>query len=353
MVCAAGAVALAWPIAAQNTTTPPVITLPGVQDYSLPPGTPTPQATPTIAPPPVRVTVPSPTPTPAPTSVRADAPAARVTPAPVAAPTAAPTPVPLPTPDGPPAAVPSPDASAVPAPTPTAPIATAPPAQADGGTPLWSWLAGGVALALLAGAAYLWRRRRAPELDESVEPAAAIAEPPAPTPEPVPAASAAPTVELRAIELATQGPDALLRFELVLRNDAGVPLEAVRPVVVLGSAGPTLAREIASFHASAPTMNAAAQFDLAPGEARRLTGELTLPGTAMHVSEVAGRAMIVPVVLVDLRWRSGLSVRADGAAFLVGTGTEEASRLGPIWVDRTGQRFTRIAARRFVPEAQS
>lgn len=211
---------------------------------------------------------------------------------------------------------------------------------------------------LLAGAGwFLWRRRSMHEPEE--EAYAPIPAPPPPPP-PVaptaasapPPAAAAPTVELRPIELATQGPDALLRFELLLRNDGAVPLEGVRPVVVLGSAGPELANQIARFHAAAPTMSAAAQFDLPPGEARRLTGELILPGTAMHVTEVNDRAMIVPVVLVDLRWRGGLSIRADGVAFLIGTGSSETAKLGPIWVDRSGQRFTRLDARRFNPESR-
>jgi hypothetical protein len=345
------ATVMAMPAAAQNTTAPPIITLPGVQNYSLPPGTPTPTPTPTPIPtatpaaPPPLVARTVPTPAASPTSRATPTPAPAATPAPSPSPAPAPLDAPAAAPTITPAGSPAPASVATPSPTPIQSVAP------EGGGAWWPWLLG--ALILIGGAAVVLRRRRAPDPAGAGEQEFVAAEPPeqvAPAPLTNAPAPAAPTIELRPVELATQGPDALLRFELLLRNDGEVPLEGVRPVVVLGSAGPDLATEIARFHAGAPTMNAAAQFDLAPGDARRLNGELVLPGTAMHVREVNDRAMIVPVVLVDVRWRSGLSVRADGAAFLIGTGSSDTPKLGPVWVDRSGQRFTRLDARRFTPE---
>ncbi|MBN2972574.1 hypothetical protein JW805_11150 [Roseomonas aeriglobus] len=372
------------PMTAAAQDTPPVQTLPSADRFQLPPGnsqavpTPTPTPAPTIiTPPPVVRTVPSPTPTPTPTppATRTPAAGATPTPQPTRTPSSRSTPTLTPTPRD--AATPSPAATQtspavatpIPGPTPDAPstpaVAEAPaeaPAPA-GGPPAWLWWLAGLGLAGSAVYAVLaWRRKRAEIADMAYEPVAPPPAPPAPAPKPKPAAPvqptpAAPTVsparalafDFRPQRLWTRGPNAYLAFELLLTNASSTPLSGVRPVVTLGSAGPETASELAGFAAQVASLPGTEPFDLRAGETRRIAGELTLPGDAMHVTTVAEREMIVPVAMVGAAWRGGLSVASAADAFVIGAGDPSSAKLGPIWVDRPGQIYGRLDARRFTP----
>jgi hypothetical protein len=153
-------------------------------------------------------------------------------------------------------------------------------------------------------------------------------------------------IEILPASLATRGPDALLAFELVVANPGGAPLDAIRANVGATTASPDVADQIAAFAAAAPD-GGITQFDLAGGASHRIGGELLLPGDRMYVTEHGDRALIVPVVLVSLRWRAGLSVRTATASFVIGVGDRTAAKLGPVWVDRAGQVYTRLSARPF------
>ncbi|URW74549.1 hypothetical protein M9980_08145 [Sphingomonas donggukensis] len=364
---------LAAPALAQdNVQAPPVQTTPTLNNFSLPPGTPTPTPTPS--------TVPTPAPTAAPPpvvpTVRAT-PTPAATPAPRATPRATPTAAPTAAATTPPESVaPAPEAVATPvapAPTPTplptgSPLAEpspVPTASQPASNALW-WLGGGVLL-LLAGAVgfVLWRRRETDDAMAEDVPAqdddaiAYVAPVPAPSPPAAPV-QAAPTpavdtppgrslvTTLRPREMWTQGPDAVLAFELVVTNHGTASADAIRTTIALTSAGRDTAAEIAAFQAGADFAGGPEPFTLQPGESFVLGGEILLPGDAMRVNEVGDRAMIVPVAMVAMRWRGGLSVRTAGDAFVIGTGDAGATRLGPIWVDRAGVRFAKLDARRFV-----
>ncbi len=358
------------PAAAQDT--PSVQTLPGANSYQLPPGnsqavpTPTPTPAPTIAaPPPVVRTVPSPTPTP----VATRTPAVRATPAPRPTPTPAPqasgTPAPAATPSpavaDTPVPVPTPSASATPAVVETPAVAPTP-APAEGPS-MWLWWLAGLGLAGVAAYAVLARARHRSEATDVVyEPVALPPAPATPAPKPVtpvaPTRTASPPVAAPARALAfdfrpqrlwTRGPNAYLAFELLLTNASTAALSGIRPVVTLASAGPDTATELAGFAAQVPSLPAAEPFDLRAGETRKITGELTLPGDAMHVTTVAEREMIVPVAMVGAAWRGGLSVASAAEAFVIGAGDPGSAKLGPVWVDRPGQIYGRLDARRFTP----
>lgn len=364
------------PALAQDT----IQTLPGANTYQLPPGnsqaTPSPSPTPTTAPtpsvaplPPVVRTAPTPTPTPTPvpTVTRVPTPQPSPTPAPQA--TETPTPVPI--------APPSPVAEATPQPLATPTALATPSAVATPGLPAiptpadgrsgWLWwlaglgLAGGAVVALLA-----WRRRHAESAAVIYEPVAPPPASPPPAPKPKSQAPIAPTrtalpvtpaatparpiaLDFRPQRLWTRGPNAFLAFELVLTNAGAGPLSGVRPVVTLASAGPGTAAELAGFAAQISALPGAEPFDLRAGETRKVAGELTLPGDAMHVTTVAEREMIVPVAMIGLAWRGGLSVASAAEAFVIGAGDPTSPKLGPIWVDRPGQVFDRLDARRFTP----
>lgn len=368
------------PARAQDT----VQTLPGVDRFELPPGnsqtTPTPSQTPTpsptpsvVTPPPVVRTVPSPAPSPRPVATRT--PALRPTPTPASTPratetplraTGTPTPAPTATPStvGAAAPLPSPTPAVAPQPTVAATPAAAATSAAEVGPPAWLWwlaglgLAGGAGFALVAG-----RRKRAKVDDVVYQPVAPPPAPPRPAqtpkpqPSPWPAAPVSPTatparplaLDFRPQRLWTRGPNAYLAFELVLTNAGSTPLAGVRPVVTLASAGPDTAAELAGFAAQLSSLPGGEPFDLRVGETRKVAGELTLPGDAMHVTTVAEREMIVPVAMIGMVWRGGLSVASAAEAFVIGVGDPTSAKLGPVWVDRPGQIYGRLDARRFTP----
>ncbi|MES2338885.1 MAG: hypothetical protein V4537_12385 [Pseudomonadota bacterium] len=358
----ASTAAVAQDNAATAVPPPPVI-----ERYSLPPGnsqTPAPTPVPTATP------VPAPTPTPRPTATRTPAaalPTSTPTPstvrAPAPTPTASATPAAVPTTD----AQPSPEASAaVPLPdaTPTG-LASEPAVTPLPQTPRdgWRWLWWTIGMLVVgAGGFALWRRGQGNPSDpvaHVVEPAERDAVPaaaaPTPSPPAAPVAPVAPqpkrtlSLDFRAQRLWTRGPDAFLAFEMIVTNAAAAAIDAIRPVVTLASAGPETAAEIAEFTARASQLPGGDPFTLQPGETRSVAGELMLPGDAMYVTTAADRELIVPLALVSLQWRAGLSIGTTSDAFVIGTGDPSSPRLGPIWVDRSGQEYLRLDARRFTP----
>ncbi|MBB4840024.1 hypothetical protein HNP52_003116 [Sphingomonas kyeonggiensis] len=322
------------------------------------------------APSPTPAPVPTPTPTPAartatpqPQPQRA-APVARATPAPrEAAPVAA-----SPTPAASPAStvVPSPVAQPIPAPQ---PAQTEPAPEPASATPPWLWAAagaGGTALLGLGGWLLLGRRRRREE-DEveayEAEPVAVAAPPLQPppglgraTPAPAPAQPAvrAPApVGAEPFELGINPHrivfgenEVLLEFELLIANGTGAAADSIRVAYAAMSAHARQDEVIAGFHGGPPGEPGGPPFDLPAGGGGRMPVRLAIPRSGVNVVEVGGRPMFVPIVLIDLRWRGGLSIRRFGADFILGT-AGQGDKLGPIWLDRpapTGQ----LAANRYL-----
>ncbi|HWK35885.1 MAG TPA: hypothetical protein VNR91_06465, partial [Sphingomonas sp.] len=244
--------------------------------------------------------------------------------------------------------------------------------------PLWPWLLAGLALIAAVGAGFAWGRRSreaalagrgtpvVPDLPlvptPPLRPQTPAAPPAAPTtPAATPSPATAPTTPAPVIPPATSHPLSIefvpasarlgngtiaLDFELVVTNSGTQAADAVRVAVTMVTASPDLARQIPAFNATAPGGPMSDPVTLAPGQGHRIAGQLALPAEAMHVTRVGDRPMTVPVVLVHLRWRGGLSVRSLGDAFLIGTGDARAARLGPIWLDRD-RSYAPVTARRF------
>jgi hypothetical protein len=363
LLAAAAFVAVVPPVIAQQTpapsprpTPPPsVITLPGAERFSLPSSGPQ-AARPTPAPSPLVV------PTLAPTPAAQHTPVAAPTPTPTRAPVARPTPAPTPsvalvlTPT--PVATPTPQPTVQPALTSTPVPQTAPAAQPVAqSAPVWPWIALGSAgtLALGAIAWFLLRRRRREEDEEELfepEPAAVppppapprpVAPPPSPAPVPPPLTDPI-AIEIRPRDLVLNGEDAHLSVELILTNTGPVSADGLRITLALISASPDQDMQSARFHTSSNLQPVAEPFDLAAGQRWAITGRLTLPRATIHAVTVGTRTMFVPLVMVDLRWRGGLSLKRHGADFMVGTGGQGA-KLGPIWLDRT--RYEALAASRY------
>ncbi|MBC9032435.1 hypothetical protein IAG41_08535 [Sphingomonas sp. JC676] len=369
MICAT-AVTLAAPMAfAQQdapapaptpspSRTPGVFTLPGVvpERYSLPGGTPVPVSPPatTVSPSPIAIPTPS-----------AVAPSRRIErprverrptvperaieiPAPVPTPTAAPTPA-----SAPPIATPTP--AAAPAPLPPA---------AQPAMPGWLWmLIGAAATAMLGGAAWLLLRRRAEPIEEEEVVFAETlpvppphASPPPLTPPPPPRPAPAPPsrlqshpfeIGIRPVRIELGERDVTLDFELLIGSLQSDPAEAIRLSLAMMSASPDQDNILAGFHRGPPGEVAGEPFDLAPGSGVRMPVRLLLARDRIHVVEVRGRPMFVAMALVDLRWRSGLSIRRYGADFMLGA-AGQGDRIGPIWLDR-GSPTGPLGATRYVP----
>jgi hypothetical protein len=139
---------------------------------------------------------------------------------------------------------------------------------------------------------------------------------------------------LRPARIDVLAEEVALEFELLIGNRQATAAENVRLYLSLLSASPDQDRHIAGFHAATLVDPAAPPFDLAAGSGGRMPARVTLPREHVHVVQVGGRPMFVPLVLVDLRWRSGITVKRFGADFMVGT-AGQGSKLGPIWLDRS------------------
>lgn len=366
LAAAALAVSIAAPVVhAQQTATPAptptpapsrppnLMYLPNVtpERFTLGTPSPTPAPTPAIVPPPAPVATDTP---------RASAPARTASrPSAARAPVAQPTPSASPTAVETPAPVPSPLATAAPMPAPQ----TVPAAQ-PAGTPGWLWmLIGAGATALVFGGVWALRRRRGVEQVEAHEAPAASPPPPPPPARPVapppglaPKAASPPAaapsgepfeIVLRPARIEVTERDIMLECELLIGNTQASAAENVRVTLAMMTASPDQDRNIAGFHANPMVDPAGTPFDLAAGAGGRMPVRLALPRELVHVVEVAGRPMFVPLVMIELKWRAGISIRRFGADFMVGT-AGQGGKVGLIWLDRN-QQARELAATRYLP----
>ena len=135
-------------------------------------------------------------------------------------------------------------------------------------------------------------------------------------------------------------------LEIDVVNAASQAAEGLRPALALISASPDQDRWRAAFHAGPPPQNQGGPVDVAAGGRLRLPARLTLHREQLHLVTHGGRPMFVAMLLCDLRWRGGLSLRRLGADFLLGA-AGQCARPGPIWLDRPAP--PALAAIRYVP----
>lgn len=225
---------------------------------------------------------------------------------------------------------------------------------------LWRWIAGGAGLILLLGLAG-WRVRRHriaihPSMPvPPTPPARDVADkvpPKAEKPTAPPAASAPARAVSDPFDLQIGGArimfgEAEMVVDLQLRITNAQPgaAEGIRPALALISANPDQDRWRAAFHAAPPFESGVQPFDLAPGAGALLPVRLALRREQIHIVPLAGRPMFVAMLMIDLRWRGGLSIRHCGADFLLGAAGQGA-RPGPIWLDRPAP--PALAAARYI-----
>lgn len=232
---------------------------------------------------------------------------------------------------------------------------------------LWMLIGGAATLVLAGGARLLLRRRTEPSDEEAIEQAMPVqvaepVQPPSPPPAPpraaeravLPPSPALPVqqpqsdpfdIRIRPARIELGEREIVLDFELLVGNLQSVPAEGARLSLAMISANPDQDRILDSFHRGPPG-DAGEPFDLAPGGGARVPVRLALPRERVHVVQLGGRPMFVAMVLVDLRWRSGLSIRRFGADFMVGA-AGQGDRIGPIWLDR-GHSTAALGATRYL-----
>ena len=265
----------------------------------------------------------------------------------------------------------------------TAPSAAQPSLAAEAGRLAWLWsaLGGALVLAVGAGAFALFRRRRGDAgIDEAFASEAVAVSPPTPGPPPLaretppaapvrPAAPAAPAVpvapalpvvpppdgplvtEIRPMRAAIRDGMVTLDLELFIQNRGAEPADNIRAVLALLGANAEQDAQIASFYGAARIAAGSEPFSIAPGTVHVMNAQVSLPGDQIQVVTVQGKPMFVPIVPVSLKWYAGLSIRTLRDAFMVGTAPAAGSdRLGPLWVERAGEGFGRLAAKRYVPK---
>ncbi len=334
------------PAPTPSPTRPPVTILPAIvpERFSIGPPTQTPTPVPTAAPALV------PTPNAAAASPTPRAPLrepVRLAPAPQAV--ATPTPRPVATPSLVPVTTPSPIV------TPAQPQVIATPAadEASGGPP-WLWaLIGAGATAAIGLAGWLLARRRRPEAEAEPLPAALASPMPpvrGPSPRitlPQPSAAEPFDIAVQPVSVEIGEHQVLIGIELLIANTSGTAAEGIRMTAAAISASPRQDSQIAAFLNGSQIAQADTPFDLAAGAGGRVPVQLMLPREALHVVDLGGRPMFVPIVAIDLRWRGGLSIRRFGASFMLG-GAGPSRKPGPVWLDR-GQPRGPFAASRYRP----
>ncbi|RYY23448.1 MAG: hypothetical protein EOP62_20095 [Sphingomonadales bacterium] len=336
---------------ASPTPTPPpptITTIPAIIPERFSIGPPNQTPTPVPVPTPTPTAAPAATPTPRVTAPVQRPPAPQATQA-IAAPTPSPTVIATPVPDMVP---PKPQviASPLPAPVPT-----------EQSSPLlWALLgAGATASAGFAGWLLLRRRRAIEEVPAPV--VVAPAAPPSPPPQLPPTRGVTParvTPPVSAepfeiifqplrIEIGTQ--EIVIDLELLIANTSGTGADGVRVSAAAISASPRQDAVLAAFQGQSQFAEMAGPFDLPAGEGGRLPLQLRLARDTLHVVDLGGRPMFVPIVAIDLRWRAGLSIRRHAASFMLG-GAGPSGKPAPIWLDR-GQPRGPFVASRYTPSA--
>ncbi|MFL6862329.1 MAG: hypothetical protein ACJ8DZ_04950, partial [Allosphingosinicella sp.] len=279
-------------------------------------------------------------------------------PAPRRAPPAATTSAPTPAPETQ-VQTPAP-APVLPAPQPRAQPNPTPPAPAPAPAPFsWLWLLLLIPVAALVGGFVLLRSRRAertePEslgaalgtarwLDEQPEPQP---EPePEPEPAPVPAARAWLELEVKPDKAAATDAEAVVHFELTLRNTGALPARNIRidsrlfnaagEAEIDGFVGGPIHDKSGSPHIAIP-----------PGEALTLSSAVGMKREEVREILVQGRAIFVPALAINIAydWDGGAAGGRTSRVWLIGREAEGSDKMGPFRLDLGPRVYRQIGAR--------
>ena len=241
------------------------------------------------------------------------------------------------------------------------------------GASLWPWLLAAVALG--AGGAFLfWRRSgreafaggpqasafvaptpqppREPSQPRLAGPAPPVAPPPPVAAPPAPVGIVATRlrswldVEFEPDRCIVEEERVIFEFELDVLNSGSVSATDVRVAIQLFNASPTQDEELAAFFAGAGE-DANRAPDIAPYKRFELKPQLVVPRDKLRVLEAGGRQFFVPLIGINIRYRSGKTEGQSAAGFLLGRETG-GDKLAPFRVD-LGARIYRGLGTRILP----
>jgi hypothetical protein len=370
LLATAGFIASAGNVLAQQQPSPPPVIGPdALRDFNLQP-----QRRIVTQP---RPTAPVPTPAPTPPAAQPSAPSTAPTgetrpavrhptlsaPPPAPRTNSARLPIEQPIAPAPGLAVPPPAGQAVPQPAPVTPQPAAEPSHAPepapgaaaAGTaeslPWWTYVAGGLLVAL---AAFVWwRRRQASQLrtfalaEETEDmPVPQPSPPRVPRPDPVPR----PWIELDLVaERATaDAKESVVEFALTIRNSGGSTAHNVRLQAKLICGTLAQDEEIAAFQRLKPGEHRTIPVpDLPAGEEISIKGRVDIKGEELKALRVEQRLLFIPLVAVNAFYEwSGARTGQTSKSFLVGREKPDpAERMAPFRLD-LGPRVYRTVGQR-------
>jgi len=242
----------------------------------------------------------------------------------------------------------------------------------DQGPGLWPWLL--AAIALGAGGAFLfWRRNHreafagGPQIDAFVAPtplpprqrAEPVPTPPvARTPAgPAPPVAAPPApggivatrlrpwldVEFEPDRVVVEDERVIFEFELDVLNSGSVPATDVRVGIQLFNAAPDQDEALALFFAE-DREDANRAPDIAPYKKFELKPQLVVPRDRLRILEAGGRRFFVPLIGINILYRSGRAEGQSAAGFLLGRDSG-GEKLAPFRVDLGPRVYRGIGAR--------
>lgn len=164
-------------------------------------------------------------------------------------------------------------------------------------------------------------------------------------PAPVPAERATLALSLAPRRAGLNLLSATVEAELTVRNHGTVPAQAIRIGAVLTGATPGQGGEVASLFAQPVGRPATPPFALAPGEERKVRLVVALPRADMQPLEAGGRALIVPVVAVNVLYDAGGMDGQSANAFAIGIERVDSAKLAPFWLDQPARMYDGLGIR--------
>ncbi len=138
---------------------------------------------------------------------------------------------------------------------------------------------------------------------------------------------------------------ATVECELVVTNTGTTPAEAIRASVALLTAHAGQDSDLAQFNAAPITRPVAPPFALAPGETRTIRAIVAIARDAIQTMTAANRPMFVPVVAINIVYRTANDEAQIARAWVVGIERTDSAKLAPFWLDGPAKMFTSVAAR--------
>ena len=135
-----------------------------------------------------------------------------------------------------------------------------------------------------------------------------------------------------------------LHLQLVVSNSGSTPARQIGLEVVALNAGAEQDRELATYFARPDPEPRAADM-IAPLDQAVLSSVVRMPRAAFREYAAGDGRVLVPLVAVNASYRAGSSSGRTSAAFLIGRGSQDNEKLGPLRTDQGPRQFSGVIAR--------